>query len=208
MRISDWSSDVCSSDLASKGPAWRRMFLLALVALAIFVLGGEGRFFYASPDWQVRDSVLRDLVVYPWPFAYSFDRHVELLRAPLGMYLLPAISGKAFGLRAADLALLIQNSLLLTLIFGLGSMLFTTSRARARALVIVIFFSGMDVIGQLLQWHVNGHPFPDHIEQWGITQYSSHITQASWVPLHALAGWLGAVQIGRAACGERGCQYV
>src|SRR3546814_6779451 len=81
------------------------------------------------------------------------------------MYLLPAISGKAFGLRAADLALLIQNSLLLTLIFGLGSMLFTTSRARARALVIVIFFSGMDVIGQLLQWHVNGHPFPDHIEQ-------------------------------------------
>src|SRR3546814_1719053 len=35
---------------ASKGPAWRRMFLLALVALAIFVLGGEGRFFSASPD--------------------------------------------------------------------------------------------------------------------------------------------------------------
>ncbi|WP_044660255.1 hypothetical protein [Sphingobium sp. YBL2] len=178
---------------ASQTPTWRRMFLLALVALAIFILGGEGRFFYASPDWQVRDSVLRDLAVYPWPFAYRFDNHIELLRAPLGMYLLPAVAAKAFGLATADLALLIQNSLFLTLIFGLGSMLFTTSHARARALVIVIFFSGMDVIGQWLQWHANGHPFPDHIEQWGITQYSSHITQAFWVPMHALSGWLGAV---------------
>lgn len=174
-------------------PSWRSVFFLALAALAIFILGGEGRFFYASPDWQVRDSVLRDLVVYRWPFAYSFDSHVELLRAPLGMYLLPAVAGKALGPTAADLALLIQNSLLLTLIFGLGSMLFTTSRARKRALLIVIFFSGMDVIGQWLQWRVNGYPFPDHIEQWGITQYSSHITQAFWVPMHALSGWMGAV---------------
>lgn len=178
---------------ADQAPCWGRMFFLALVALTIFILGGEGRFFYASPDWQVRDSVLRDLMVYPWPFAYSFDSHVELLRAPLGMYLYPAVAGKVLGATAADLALLIQNSLLLTLILGLGSMLFTTSRARKRALLIVIFFSGMDVIGQWLQWRVNGYPFPDHIEQWGITQYSSHITQAFWVPMHALSGWMGAV---------------
>jgi hypothetical protein len=178
---------------ADRPPCWRKIFLLALLAFAIFILGGEGRFFYASPDWQVRDSVLRDLMVYPWPFAYSFDSQAELLRAPLGMYLLPAVVGKALGSTGADLALLIQNTLLLTLIFGLGSMLFTTSRARKRALLIVIFFSGMDVIGQGLQWRVNGYPFPDHIEQWGITQYSSHITQAFWVPMHALSGWMGAV---------------
>ena len=172
---------------------WRRFLLLALVAVVVFILGGEGRFFYASPDWQVRDSVLRDLMVYSWPFAYGFDGHVELLRAPLGMYLLPAMVGKALGPMGADLTLLIQNSLLLTLIFGLASLLFTTSRARKRALLIVIFFSGMDVVGQWLQWRVNGYPFPDHIEQWGITQYSSHITQAFWVPMHALSGWFGAV---------------
>jgi len=176
-----------------QGPCLRRILLLACVAIVIFVLGGEGRFFYANADWQVRDSVLRDLIVYPWPFAYRFDSQVELLRAPLGMYLLPAVVGKALGSTGADLALLIQNSLLLTLLLGLGSMLFTTSRARIRALVITVFFSGMDVIGQWLHAHVYGYPFPDHIERWAFTQYSSHITQAFWVPMHALSGWFGAV---------------
>ncbi|WP_460989521.1 hypothetical protein [Sphingobium sp. TomTYG45] len=171
----------------------RRLSLLALVALVIFVLGGEGRFFYANYDWQVRDSLLRDLIVYPWPFAYKFDGPIELLRAPLGMYLLPAVAGKALGASEANLALLFQNSVLLALLLGLGSMLFTSRRSRVRALVIIVFFSGMDVIGQWLHSRILGQPFPNHIEQWALIQYSSHITQAFWVPMHALSGWCGAI---------------
>src|SRR3546814_1679472 len=44
MRISDWSSDVCSSDLMSKGPF--RAALVAILALALF-FGWR-----AWQDWQ------------------------------------------------------------------------------------------------------------------------------------------------------------
>jgi hypothetical protein len=47
----------------------------------------------------------------------------------------------------------------------------------------------MDVIGALL----SGYPIYGHIEQWNVYQFSAHITQAFWVPQHALAGWIGAL---------------
>ena len=178
---------------AWQGPTVRGLLFLAGVALLIFVLGGEGRLFYANADWQVRDAVQHDLTVYPWPFAYDWGGQVEILRAPTGIYLIPAVIGKAFGPNAVDAALLIQNSLLLTLLLGLGSTLFSSTRARIRALVVVVFFSGMDIIGQLLRSNASGEALPDHLERWAGSQFSSHITQAFWVPQHALAGWFGAL---------------
>ena len=176
-----------------QGPTLRGLLFLAGIAILIFLLGGEGRLFYANADWQVRDAVQHDLTLYPWPYAYNFEGQIELIRAPIGMYLIPAIVGKAFGPKAVDAALLIQNSLLLTLLLGLGSTMFVDTRAKIRALVVVVFFSGMDIIGQLLRSNASGEPLPDHLERWAGSQFSSHITQAFWVPQHALAGWFGAL---------------
>lgn len=162
------------------------------IAALLMLLGGEGRFFYANPDWQVRDAVLRDMVIHPWPFVYASG---DLLRAPIGMYLVPALAGKAWGQHGADLALLTQNSLVLGLLLTIGSSLFEGRRRKAIALAVFLAFSGLDVLGQLMAGHAAGLAATAHLEGWGPTQFSSTITLAFWVPQHAIAGWLGALGI-------------
>lgn len=159
------------------------------VALILMLLGGQGRFFYANIDWQVRFAVLRDMTVNPWPFVYTASGAPDLLRAPIGMYLVPALAGKAWGGTAGDIALLLQNSAFLGTLLALGSILFDSRRARLIALAVVICFSGLDALGRLM---LRGG-LSDHLENWIGLQYSSTITLAFWVPNHALSGWTGAV---------------
>jgi hypothetical protein len=168
-----------------------RLAFCAGVSLLLFLLAGEGRWLYANLDWQVRDAVLRDMVGYPWPFAYRLGDVGEVLRAPLGMYLVSALVGKLGGMRAADIALLVQNSLFLAAILASMSCLFETTSRRLVALFVFLVFSGMDLFGSALLY-LGGRveSFPEHLGSWGPVEYSSHITQIFWVPQHALAGWL------------------
>lgn len=163
------------------------------VAFAILLLAGEGRLFYSNLDWQVRDAVLHDMIIWRWPFAYSGFKTPQLLRAPIGMYLLPAIVGKVCGQSGADLALLAQNSWLLGTVFTLGSMLFPNPRARRAAVIVILLFSGMDSLGLLLGRPAQFFPLSRSIDGWAGIQYSSHLTMAFWVPQHALVGWIGAL---------------
>lgn len=159
-------------------------------ALAIFMLGGEGRLFYATPDWQIRDAVLADLASHDWPFAYKFNGAAYILRAPLGMYLLPALAGNG---GAHDVALLMSNSVRLGLILAIGSTLYAEAAKRVLVLGIVTVFSGWDALGLALRAH-GAHLNWDHIEPWnGGFQYSSTVTLAFWAPNHALAGWTCAL---------------
>ncbi|MDI1295845.1 MAG: hypothetical protein PSY12_08165 [bacterium] len=171
------------------GPSVATLLVCLAAALLLLLLGGEGRFFYANIDWQVRLAVMRDMTINPWPFVYTARATPDVLRAPIGMFLAPALAGKAWGERATDIALLLQNGLMLTGILGLGSMLFATRRARWIALAAVLAFSGLDALGRVL---FRGG-LADHLENWAYLQYSSTITLAFWVPQHALAGWIGAI---------------
>ena len=128
---------------------WKLLAICFVVSLVVYILGGEGRLFYANVDWQVRGAVLRDLVNYPWPVVYD-GADPKILRLPLGMYLVPAWIGKQYGFPAAELAELLQNTLLLTAVLALGSTLFTGTLARLIALGVFLGFSCMDVIGALL----------------------------------------------------------
>ena len=160
-----------------------------LVALGLLLLSGEGRFFYANVDWQVRFAVLRDMGMNPWPFVYTARAYPDLLRAPIGMFLAPALIFKVLGPRAADIGLLAQNATLVALLLALGSQLFSDRRSRLIGLAIFVLFSGMDAIGDLLmQGTLTGH-----LEDWAEIEYSSTITLLFWVPQHAIAGWVGAV---------------
>jgi hypothetical protein len=173
---------------------YRVLAFSAVVAAVLLLLGGEGRIFYANYDWQVRDAVLRDLIVNPWPFVYTDRGAPELLRAPLGMYLIPAVLAKALGASSAGWVLLIQNLVLTTAFLAVASRLFDTMKAALWALAIFVMFSGMDILGVLLMAsHYGGFYGDDHIEFWSGFQYSSHITQIFWVPMHALVGWIGAL---------------
>lgn len=171
------------------GPTPATLLCCITVALALLTLGGEGRFLYANADWQVRFAVLRDLHINPWPYVYQVGASAELLRAPIGMFLLPAALAKAVGPSVADIALLVQNALLLGMLLALGSTLFDSRRARLVALAVFIGFSGLDIIGR----NLFREGLSDHLENWAYLQYSSTLTLIFWVPQHALSGWIGAV---------------
>ena len=171
------------------GPTARTLLICFAVAMALLILGGEGRFFYSNIDWQVRDAALRDMAVNPWPFVYTARTVPDVLRAPIGMFFVPALVWKAAGPRAADITLLVQNAALLSIVLALGSQLFEHRWQKAAALVILIVFSGPDIIGQYAIWGTVN----DRIEIWSGLQYSSNITLAFWVPQHALAGWIAAL---------------
>jgi hypothetical protein len=170
----------------------------AALSLALCLLGGEGHFFYANTDWLTRDAVLADLVTQASPVGYRYEGQDYLLRAPLGMYMTPTLVGRMFGLHAAHMAMLTQNSA------AVAVMLYLLAKiAAVRSLpflALFVLFSGLDIVPvfvfeatrflqskELLSF--------SHIEWWGQywwnipLQYSSHITQLFWVPNHMLAGW-------------------
>lgn len=160
------------------------------VALALCLLGGEGRLFYANLDWQVRDAVLSDLSTHPWPVRYPDT----VLRAPLGMYVLPSLLGRALGLKAANLALLAQNTALLASALVIFMAKARTLAARLVVLAMFVAFSGWDIVGTMWIGRSYVPPgtsrFAPHIEWWAYPlQYSSLITDLFWAPNHALPAW-------------------
>lgn len=169
---------------------------------AVCVLGGEGHFFYTPVDWLTRDAVLADLVKNGFTVLYRYDDQDYLLRAPLGMYLAPALVGRAFGLYAAHMALLAQNAFLVGAIAYFVALL--ADVRRVPMLIIFFAFSGLDIVPVLIAEAIellNSQPFKPfvHIEWWGEyystirLQYSSHVTQLFWVPNHMAPGWWFAV---------------
>ena len=179
------------NDIAS-GPTVAQLLICLAIAFLLMALGGQGRFFYANLDWQVRDAVLHDMVVHPWPFVYASG---DLLRAPIGMYLVPALAGKAWGQAGADVALLLQNGMLLGMIMAIAGTMFRGISRKTTALIVFLMFSGLDIIGQIRTGHMAELVPTAHIEGWGPTQYSSTITLAFWVPQHAIAGWAGGLGV-------------
>lgn len=166
-----------------------------VIAVTLLILGGEGRFLYANADWQVRDAVLYDMTKNPWPFSYLVNNQELILRAPLGMYLLPASLAKGFE-GNVDLFLLGSNAVVLTLLLAGASALFETRQHRLIALVTFLAFSGLDSIGSYISAVQGKYPSADHLEFWaGKLQYSSTITLIYWVPPHAFAGWACALTI-------------
>jgi len=171
---------------------WRTLGACMAIACALLLLGGEGRLLYANEDWQIRDAVLADMARHPWPFAYLTNEGQQVLRAPLGMYLLPAVLGGG-NQPATDLALLACNTLMLGTLLALASTLFEAARAKRIALTVFIAFSGLDILGTLLA-NAAGTASFDHLERWSPPlQYSSVITLIFWVPQHAIAGWFCAL---------------
>lgn len=168
-----------------------------LAAAALCVLGGEGHFFFANYDWLTRDAVLADLVQHGFPVTYDYQGTEFVLRAPLGMYMVPAAIGQFLGLRVAHFALLAQNVTLLALTLSL-----LAAMARGRKAVFVtmfVAFSGVEIVGKLIhavlewrdsgsfEWPVHAH---EHLGWWNpFFQYTSHVAQIFWVPNHSLPGW-------------------
>ncbi len=167
-----------------------RLVLAVGFAAALLLLGGETHLFFSTPDWQIRDAVLADLSRFGFPVTYAVDGATYVLRAPLGMYVAPAAIGHAFGLAAAQTALLIQNALLLGSIFYL---LMSIGRGWPH-LILLVLFGGLSIVGALLRDVLQPGVVLDYwrwsLDSWHpYFQFSSSMVQFFWVPNHALPGW-------------------
>lgn len=190
-------------------PVSRMHLAVACVVGCVWaLLGGTGHFVFPNYDWHVRDAVLHDLVVSPWPVGYGeLDGQPSLLRAPIGYYLPAALVGKLLGLSTAHLVMALWTAMGATL-FLLQVLSLTAARLRIALVVvaIIVFFSGFDIIGWFISnplrflstWNI-----AQHLEWWArLYQYSSMTTQLFWAPNHALAAWLAIGLIGRDSRGS------
>jgi hypothetical protein len=196
--VTAWRARSANALLAKPVNATTLALSLCL-GLALCMLGGQGHFFYSMRDWLVRDAVLADLVRNGAAVSYQNDETLYMLRAPLGMYLLPSLVGRMSGLYAAHLALLAQNA---TIVGAICYFVANLAKAnKAAVLLVFIGFSGLDVLPVLIAEAaetIKGEPFMpfDHIEWWGEyfsdirLQYSSHLALLFWAPNHMAPGWL------------------
>ena len=159
--------------------------LCMATGFTLCLLGGQGHIFYSADDWVIRDAVLADMSTSALP-AYGWNGETWILRAPLGMYLLPGALGRLAGLGYAHALMFLQNASLTGLALYLIAEAF--GRRTLGFLAIFVFFSGLDFFGQIksfgLQWTdlypEVWHPF---------FAYMSFINQLFWAPNHALPGW-------------------
>jgi hypothetical protein len=155
-------------------------------------------FFYPPLDWRIRDAVLADLSHAALPIQYDVAGTPYTLRAPLGMYMLPALFGRFFGLFAAHAALWAQNGILL------GSILYLFERmGRGVAQVAIMLLYACVVVSVVaLFYEVGTHlkiaSLAERLAEIGafgldswhpLWQFSGSIVQFFWVPNHALPGW-------------------
>ena len=177
---------------------WREKLRLdlALAALAVgallTLLSGVGHVVWQTDDWTVRDAMLIDLERYAWPVSYALGDRTGVLRAPLGMYMVPGFVGRLLGAGAGEAALFVQNALLFAAC--LYAFATTAPKGRAQWIVIGLFvvFSGLDSLAWAKRI-VDGTPgnlLLPHLDPWpGGLQFTSHMSQLFWVPHHALGGW-------------------
>lgn len=168
-----------------------RLAVAVAFAAAIFLLGGQLHLLHTPLDWRIRDAVLGDLVTTGFPSAYDYKGVDYVTRAPLGMYMLPALVGRAFGLYAAHVALFAQNSLFLGAVFYL----IATIGHGFRHVVVMVLLAGCSALGIVLVMVGEmpltlGRLLYIGFDSWNPHfQYSASLVQFFWVPNHALPGW-------------------
>ena len=184
---------------------WRGI-IASLILLAIWVfLSGQGGFSFQNSDYQYRNAIFRDLINKSWPVIYansSMDAasssiagasNLSILTYYIAFWLPGALVGKLFGWYAANAFLYLWSFLGLVLI---SYFLFRTLRnSSVWSVVILIFFSGMDIMGYIL---ITKGKLPgpiDHIEWWSGLQYSSNTTLLFWVFNQTITIWLAILLI-------------
>ncbi len=183
--------------LLSSAIDWKNFSACVVLALALCLIGGELHVFFSPYDWFTRDAVLADLTLNKYPVFYHYHDADYLLRAPLGMYMLPASVGWGFGLHAAHFALLIQNSFLLATILYFAASMATV--AKPRFLLLLLLFSPVDIIPQIAVnfWNylkTGTFELDPHFMFWNtLFNYWGQIPSFFWAPNHTLAAWLFAI---------------
>ena len=167
--------------------------LIVLMTCAWAAFGGGSHFMYANADWEIRDGVLADLVNSEWPVLYAAaDGAPLILRSAIGYFLPPALLGKLVGVSQLPVAVYLWTSLGVLLFLLLLPLPRIASWRLALALLLVVFFSGMDFLGTVIATE-NLPIFPLRIEWWTPLSYPSLTSQLLWAPNHCLSSWIATL---------------
>lgn len=179
------------------GYSRQAVLLILATSLAWAAFGGGSHFVYANTDWVVRDAVLGDLVFAKWPVNYVTTEGANLiLRSAIGYFLPPALFGKVFGVAHLDLAIYLWTAAGVMIFLLLLPLPGQAGWRLAAGLLLVIFFSGMDFVGQTISTE-SLPEFPQRLEWWVPLSYPSLTGQLLWAPNHCLPIWIGAALIFR-----------
>lgn len=187
--------------VGAKPIAWKvgysrqAVLLILATSLAWAAFGGGSHFVYANADWVVRDAVLGDLVFANWPVNYVTAEGVNLiLRSAIGYFLPPALFGKLFGVAHLDLAIYLWTATGVMFFLLLLPLPGQAGWRLASGLLLVVFFSGMDFVGQTISTE-SLPEFPQRLEWWVPLSYPSLTGQLLWAPNHCLPIWISAALI-------------
>lgn len=185
----------------------RRVIIVSLIILAVWVFfSGQGGFSFQNNDYNYRNAIFHDLIEKSWPAIYPYSLQnaataasaagtpsTAILTYYIAFWLPGALVGKLFGWYAANAFLYFWSLLGVTLIVYY---LFRTLRnVSIWSVVILVFFSGMDIVGYLFM-SKGKLPGPiDHIEWWSGLQYSSNTTLLFWVFNQTIIIWLAILLI-------------
>ena len=178
---------------------WQREYSKSALLLILAVgalwsaFGGGSHFMFANSDWVVRDAVLGDLINQTWPVHYlSPQGGTLLLRSAIGYFLPPALFGSIFGMEHLDLAVFTWTTAGVLLFLLLLPLPKRTGWPLLVALLLVVFFSGMDFLGQIIS--TESLPmFPLRLEWWVALSYPSLSVQLLWAPNHCLPIWVSTL---------------
>lgn len=172
-----------------------RLGICIAICAGLLLYGGALNIFQATEDWLTRGAVLADIAAVGLPVTYEIEGERYFLRAPLGMYMLPAGVGRLAGLHAAHMALWIQNSLAFGVIIYLLTCLGQGMRHGA-----LLIFSGVCVVLPIGLLMLISLPIEwAYIQRFSLDgwhplyQFTSALVQWVWVPNHAIPGWWLAV---------------
>ena len=183
----------------------KQIFLFAgciLILAAWLYFSGIGGFSFQNSDYTYRNAIFRDLIDKNWPVTYTFEtsdatslpgvnalpQHAMMVYY-IAFWLPASLAGKLIGWYGANVFLFFWT--LAGLILVVYFLFRTLRRISIRSVLILIFFSGLDVLGYL--WASRGAlpGLTDHIEWWSdYYQYSSNTTLLYWVFNQTIVFWL------------------
>lgn len=176
----------------------KKFFIIIAIALLWCILAGQGGFVHQTSDQEIRNAILYDLIVKPWPVTYNNGEAV--LSYYITHWMVPAVFGKLVffisggscfaAYLAGNIALCLWSSFGVALVLLLFSMMANTGKKSYPIMAVIgfIFFSGLDIIGSvLLKSNISGL----HLEWWVyFFQYSSNTTCLFWVYNQTIVTWL------------------
>ena len=176
----------------------KTIVLVCIILLLWCYMAGQGGFFYQSRDHHYRNAIFRDLVAFRWPVVY--EQTGSSLVYYIGFWLIPASIGKVANLLFNfETAWIIANAALFLWSFiylffvSLLILIYTKADSFKKvvlAMIVLVFFSGLDIIGTLLSVGFDVTAIPNHLEWWARTyQYSSNTTQLFWVYNQSTPVW-------------------